>query len=115
MAFKSGFERTLDTQLKKAKAAYKYESLTLDYSIHHKYRPDFVFDNGMIIEAKGRFMPGDAAKMRAVKAAHPHLDIRFVFMSAHQKIGRQKQTYAEWADRYGFPWADGEIPESWLT
>ena len=59
-------------------------------------------------------MPGDAAKMRAVKAAYPDLDIRFVFMDAHQRIGKQKQTYAEWADRYGFPWANKEIPESWL-
>jgi hypothetical protein len=112
--FKSGFERTLATQLKNAKVKFEYEGLKIPYTINHIYHPDFILPNGIIIEAKGRFMDGDAAKMRAVKYQHPELDIRFVFMSAHSKVTRMKQTYAEWADRHGFPWADGRIPEEWL-
>lgn len=115
MAFKSGFERTLDAQLKKSKVSYTYETLKLPYIIPHNYIPDFILKNGIIIEAKGRFRPGDAGKMRAVKAAHPQLDIRFVFMDAHQKISGQKNTHAQWAERHGFPWADGDIPSEWLT
>ena len=92
-----------------------YETMKIPYSINHVYNPDFILDNGIIIEAKGRFRPGDVAKMRAVKAQHPHLDIRFVFMAAHNKIPGQKSTYAQWAERHGFPWADGVIPEEWLV
>lgn len=111
--FKSGFERTIAANLKRRKVPFKYESLKLPYVIPHTYHPDFILDNGVIVEAKGRFRPGDTAKMRAVKAAHPELDIRFCFMEAHKKIPGQKTTYAQWAERHGFPWCDGEIPEDW--
>lgn len=110
---RSGFERTLAADLKKRKVAFEYETLKVPYVIKHTYNPDFMLDNGVIIEAKGYFRPGDVAKMRAVKAQNPDLDIRFVFMNAHKKITGQRQTHAEWATRHGFPWADGEIPESW--
>ena len=117
--FKSGFERTLATQLKRAKVrSWAYEPIKLPYAISHNYHPDFVVEtiNGktIIIEAKGRFRPGDIAKMRAVKDQHPELDIRFVFMEAHSRIPRQKTTHAKWAERHGFPWADGVIPDEWF-
>lgn len=116
--FKSGFERTLSTQLKRRGVCWEYETLKLPYKINHVYNPDFIVttESGrqIIIEAKGRFRPGDVAKMRAVKAQHPHLDIRFVFMAAHNNIPGQKGTYAKWAERHGFPWADGSIPEEWF-
>lgn len=111
---KSGFERTLDAFLKRRKVKYGYETLKLPYTIKHTYSPDFILANGVIIEAKGRFRPGDIAKMRAVKEQHPELDIRFVFMRAHDRIPGQKTTYAQWSERHGFPWADGSIPEDWL-
>lgn len=111
---RSGFERTIAAQLKKAKVKFEYESKKLPYVIKHTYTPDFILGNGVIIEAKGVFRPGDVAKMRAVKEAHPDLDIRFVFMSAHKRIPGQKQTHAQWATRHGFPWADGSIPEDWF-
>lgn len=71
--------------------------------------------NGIIIEAKGYFRPGDVAKMRAVKAQNPDLDVRFVFMDPHKKISGQRQTHAQWCDRHGFPWAGPTIPEEWLV
>ena len=112
--FKSGFERTLATQLKAAGVPVLYETLELDYSIAHKYRPDFVLPNGIIIEAKGYFRAGDQAKYRAVKQHHPDMDIRFVFMCADKKIPGQKQTHGEWCKRHGFPYASGRIPADWL-
>lgn len=111
--FKSGFERTIATNLKNRGITFEYESLKLPYVINHNYHPDFIFPNGVIVEAKGRFMKGDTAKMRAVKYQHPDLDIRFCFMAPHQKIPGQKTTYAQWAERHGFPWCDSEIPEDW--
>jgi predicted nuclease of restriction endonuclease-like RecB superfamily len=111
---RSGFERTLAADLKKRKVAFEYETVKVPYVIKHIYNPDFlILDNGILIEAKGYFRPGDVAKMRAVKAQNPDLDIRFVFMSAHKRIPGQKQTHAEWATRHGFPWADAKIPDDW--
>lgn len=114
MAFKSGFERRLAMELERAKVGFKYESSKIPYVIKHTYSPDFVLDNGVIIEAKGYLRATDIAKMRAVKAQHPELDIRFVFQDASNKV-RKKTTYAEWAERHGFPWAEGSIPKEWTT
>ena len=42
-------------------------------------------------------------------------DIRFVFSNSKQKIGKKsKTTYADWCIRYGFKFADKEIPQSWI-
>ena len=112
---RSGFERTLDAQLKASGVRYEYEPVKLAYTISHYYLPDWVLANGIHVEAKGRFMKGDTAKMKAVKSAYPELDIRFVFMDAHKRIPGQKQTHAMWADKHGFPWATGKIPEEWLN
>ena len=114
---RSGFERTLATQMKLAGVGFKYESIKLPYSLssNHNYNPDFILDNGIIIEAKGFFRPADVVKMKAVKAQHPHLDIRFVFWDAQKPVCRTKTTHAKWAERHGFPWADREIPKEWLT
>jgi hypothetical protein len=112
--FKSGFERTLDAQLKASGVQFEYEPIKLPYVINHVYKPDFVLTNGIIIEAKGYFRRGETAKMLAVKKAHPHLDIRFVFQEPDKHISGQKTTHAQWATRYGFPWADGRIPVDWL-
>ena len=113
--FKSGFERTLAAQIKKSKIAFEYEPIKLEYVIKHNYNPDFVLANGIIIEAKGYFRKGDIPKMRAIKAAYPDLDIRFVFMDADKKIPGQKTTHGQWAERHGFPYASGSIPADWLT
>jgi hypothetical protein len=111
---RSGFERTLAADLKKRGVGFGYETLKLPYVRHHIYNPDFILDNGVIIEVKGRFRTSDEpAKMIAVKKQHPELDIRFCFMYAHQKITGQRQTYAQWAEKNGFLWANGEIPEEW--
>lgn len=113
MGFRSGFERTLDLQLKKSGVAYTYETLKIPYITEGVYNPDFILNNGIIIEAKGKLDESDRRKMIAVKKQHPELDIRFVFQVAKNKIVRGKQTNAQWAEKNGFPWADGEIPEEW--
>lgn len=113
--FRSAFERTLDAQLKRAGIGYKYEPIKIKYTISHNYKPDWVLDNGIILEAKGYFRRGDVAKMRAVKAQNPDLDIRFIFMDADKKISGQKQTHGDWCTRHGFPYASERVPVEWLT
>lgn len=104
------FERKLDEQLSKSKVKYSYETEKIPYVIYGLYNPDFVLvlPSGHIIyiEAKGHFRPEAKRKMAAVKKQNPSLDIRFIFYS-------KNKTYIKFAEKHGFPWAIGEIPEGW--
>lgn len=111
---KSGFERTLAAQLKRYGVKFEYEPDKIDYVLERNYIPDFKIGD-MYIEAKGKLDQDTRSKMIAVKKAHPHLDIRFVFMRAENKLSKNsKMTYGQWAERNGFPWADGDIPKEWF-
>jgi len=116
--FRSGFEKKLADQLSAAGVEYGYETLKLDYikpARKTSYRPDFVLNNGIIIEAKGLFSSSDRQKLIQVKEQHPNKDIRIVFATPHKRISKQsKTTYAAWAEYKGFPWADRVIPKEWL-
>jgi predicted nuclease of restriction endonuclease-like RecB superfamily len=105
------FELELFKWLTKAKAKFKYEAEKLAYILARHYIPDFILTtkSGKIyIEAKGYLRAADKSKMKAIKIAYPNLDIRFVF---HPKC---KTVDTKWAERNGFPYAIGSIPESWL-
>lgn len=114
--YRSGFERSIATNLKRRKVQFEYETLKLPYVLEKVYTPDFILPNGVIVEAKGVLTPADRAKMRAVKKAHPDKDIRLLFMDASKKLSKKaKMTYGRWAEVNGFPWADGHvIPKEWL-
>lgn len=79
------------------------------------YTPDFWLPNGIVVETKGRFLTDDRQKMKLVKEANPDIDIRFVFSRAMQTITKTSTTtYAMWCEKYGFPWAEGSVPQAWL-
>lgn len=113
---RSGFERTLTVSMKNRKAVYQYEPVKLDYVLNKRYVPDFYIPaTNIYIEAKGKLTPEDRTKMIAVKKCHPELDIRFCFMrGANTLTSKSKMTYMAWAEKNGFPAADGEIPDEWL-
>jgi hypothetical protein len=96
---------------------FSYESKVLEYEIPastHCYTPDFILGE-MIIEAKGYLSSEDRTKMKLVKASNPGLDIRFVFQRASNKLNkRSSTTYAAWAEKYGFKWAEKFIPVEWI-
>lgn len=115
MAFKSGFERAIDANLKMRKVKFTYETLQVCYILEGTYNPDFILSNGVIVEAKGLLDRDSKRKMAAVKKQHPELDIRFLFMDASKRIPGSKQNHGEWASKNGFPWAEREVPEEWLT
>ncbi len=91
----------------------------------HRYTPDFVLPNGIIIETKGIFDAQDRAKQLLVRAQWPDLDIRMVFQHPNGKINPgSKTTYGQWCDAQGIRWAGivrrGKplktvrfIPEAW--
>lgn len=118
LPYRSGLEDRLATQLKNQGIDKVYEMYTLSYIIpasKHQYTPDFVLPNGIIIEAKGIFDSTDRAKHLLIKKQYPNLDIRFVFSNAKAKIYKgSKTTNAAWCEKYGFIYANREIPSAWF-
>ena len=115
--FRSNFELGIAKKLSSKKILYEYESLRLTYVPKPRtYTPDFhLTKQNIIIEAKGYFDKGDRVKMLLIKEQHPDLDIRIVFLNARNKIYKgSKTTYGAWAEKNGFKWAEGSIPEEWL-
>jgi len=115
LKFRSNFEKTVYDTVQSEGFGIQFEPFKLDYTLQGRYLPDFVLDNGVIIEAKGYFDARARSKMIAVKKAHPNLDIRFVFMNANTKVRKGSDaTYADWCKRYGFLYAEGTIPVKWM-
>jgi uncharacterized protein (DUF736 family) len=117
--WRSGLEEVIADQLKTLRVEFDYEKLTIRYTPpvkERRYTPDFrLLRNGIIVEAKGRFVTADRQKHLAVKAEHPDLDIRFVFSNSRSRISKQSTTtYALWCQSKGFQYADKEVPLSWL-
>ena len=117
--FRSGLEEINATRLLEVGQPVNYEKRTLEYDQPakvRKYTPDFILDNGIVIETKGEFKTADRMKHRMIADCHPFLDLRFVFSRAHQRISKQSQTtYAMWCERYGFKWAETLIPDEWIA
>ena len=114
--FRSNFELNLARALADRGITYEYESTKLTYIPKPRtYTPDFFIPSTNIyIEAKGHLDKGDRVKMLLVKEQYPELDIRFVFLNSRNKIYKgSKTTYADWATKNKFEWAEGSIPEEW--
>lgn len=116
--YRSGLEERIAQELLEAGVGFTYEDQVIHYVKPQKvarYTPDFVLDNGIIVETKGRFLTADRQKHLLVKNQHPELDIRFVFSRSKERISKKsKTTYADWCEKHGFRYADVSIPESWL-
>lgn len=130
--YRSGFEKTIAQQLQHYGISFEYETEQLEYfkkqsSTHcntcgssdvwkrHWYSPDFIIKGKtkFYVEVKGRFTSRDRTKMRAVKHAHPDLDIRLLFQENQIIKGKKAERYSDWAERNGFKYAVGKYPEEW--
>lgn len=98
--------------MKERGVPYAYEATALEYS--YTYIPDFFLSGGIYLEVKGVLDGDTIRKMRAVKACNPHADIRIVFQRPTNRLTGSKMTYAQWADRNGFPWCGPDIPNEWI-
>ena len=114
---RSGLEDKIAQEIKGYEKE-SYEQYYLPYTMpetSHKYTPDFILKNGIIIEAKGLFELDDRKKHLRIKELYPNLDIRFVFQNPANKIRKgSKTTYADWCNKYGFKYANKLIPASWF-
>ncbi len=119
---KQTFEQKVMSNLEAKGVKFKFEPHSIPYSVTRDYIPDLLIKD-VYVEVKGYFRQDAQRKMRAVKKQHPTKDIRFLFQRAEATIqGAKKRkdgtkmTCREWADRYGFLWAEGErIPEQWIN
>ena len=117
LGFRSAFEQSVAEALDAAGVYWVYEPKS-DISYvpkPKKYTPDFVLDNGVIIECKGRLTVFDRVKHLLIKEQCPELDIRFVFQFDNKLTRNSKTRYSEWCEKHGFQYAFKEVPESWVT
>lgn len=114
--YRSGLEEEIAKQLEAKRVKYEYEKERITYHRTCYYLPDFKLPNGIFVEAKGRFTKEDRGMLLKVKKQHPDLDIRLVFSRSKARISKESSTtYAQWCERWGFPYADKHIPEEWLS
>ena len=87
----------------------QYEPYSVKYqvSLIKRYIPDFVLDNGIILEVKGYFRGTDRTKHLLIRKDLPLLDIRFVFVNKKNKLhSKSKTTYEDWCNKNGFMCCD---------
>jgi len=115
--YRSGLEREVAEYLKGKQSKVRYEVLKIEWEDlrYRTYTPDFILDNGIIIETKGIFDSEDRRKHLEVRKQHPELDIRFVFSNSMAKLYKGSKTrYCNWCDKNDFILAHRVIPEEWL-
>lgn len=116
--FRSGLEEKIADYLTSKGVGFSFESLKVPYvkpETKHTYTPDFVLDNGVIIETKGRWLLEDRKKHLLIRKQRPDLDIRILFQNANAKISKgSKTSYADFCRKHGIPFADKAIPEEWI-
>ena len=114
--YRSHFELRIAKSLMNKDVKFEYEKHKVVYVPKPRtYVPDFYFPStDVYVEVKGHLDKNDRVKMLLVKEQNPDMDIRILFQNARNKIYKgSKTTYGAWADRYGFEWAEGSIPEEW--
>jgi hypothetical protein len=115
--YRSGLEKIVAEYLKQNKKNFRYEDLKIEWKDlrYRTYTPDFILDNGIIVETKGIFDNEDRRKHLAVREQHPELDIRLVFSNARAKLYKgSKTTYAMWCEKNNFLYSHRVIPPDWL-
>lgn len=115
---KSGLEAEFIRQATKKKLPFKYEEASFPYIIKFAYTPDFQIDDEgkVFVETKGHFDSADRRKMKAFKEQYPDIEVYLLFGNSENKISKKsKTTYAKWAEKHGFKWADirNGFPSKW--
>jgi hypothetical protein len=116
--YRSGLEEFIANFLKDNQKCVRYEELKIPWIDlrHRTYTPDFVLDNGIIIETKGFFDSEDRRKHMEVRKQYPKYDIRFVFSNTNNRLYKgSRTTYGQWCEKHKFRYAHRVIPLHWLN
>lgn len=136
---RSRFEKTVLDDLDARGVAYDYEPhdvIWYDSSLRHLVCQDCQSDRvkktrwylpdaevwasvdpprGFVLEIKGRLTSDDRKTLEGVKAAHPAIDLRVLFMRDNPIRPKSKTRYSDWARKAGFPYHVGaKVPDDWL-
>lgn len=117
--YKSDFERIFCKTLETRHIDFGYETEKINYKVERTYNPDVILQKQdgsiMYLELKGFFDKASQNKMKWVKQTNPELDIRMIFMDSSKKIHKgAKMDYAGWCRKYGYKFADKNIPSAWV-
>lgn len=129
--YRSKKEEELAEWLSTHDIGFQYESLKLDYqkpirkglcnecgksNVVQKssYTPDFVLENGTIIEYKGRLTRKDRTKLLSVLKCNPGIKLKLLFGSDNKLEKNNNKRYSQWATENGFDYALGTPPRRWL-
>jgi len=116
--YRSGLEQKIQDQLRKAGCNAEYEPFKIPYTVpasNHNYTPDFVLENGIVIESKGRWDLDSRKKHKLLKQQYPDLDLRFVFSNSNARIRKgAKSRYRDECEKMDIMYADKLIPEEWM-
>jgi hypothetical protein len=117
--YRSGLEEKVGDQLREEGVDAQYEPFKIPYLVpatQHKYTPDYVLPNGIIVETKGRFLPDDRKKHVLIREQYPGLDVRFVFSNPKAKLRKGSPTsYADWCEKNGFVYTSKLVPAEWIA
>lgn len=117
--FKSIFEADIAKYLDGKNLPINYEPDTFDYIRKATYTPDWKISDTVYVESKGHLTQANRSNLIAFKQQHPEVEIILLFADSRNKLYRgSKTTYAEWAEKHGFRWADWnkhKFPEKWFT
>lgn len=115
--YRSRLEEIIAKQIVQANHSLRYELTKIkwvDFAIR-SYTPDFVLDNGIIIEVKGFWPTADRRKHAEIQQQHSDLDIRLVFENSGRKIRKGSATsYGKWCEKKNIQYCDRVIPQAWL-
>jgi len=122
--YRSGLERDIAHFLKGKRVAFEFETIKVPFTqpaAERVYVPDFIIRKKgkvvCVIEAKGKLDSDGRKKLLWVKEQHPKLRVKLLFQYANNKIRKgSKTTYADWANKHGFEWAEFKsdgVPERW--
>jgi hypothetical protein len=76
------------------------------------YTPDFFLNNGVVVEAKGRFTPKDRKIALAMKAKMGDA-YKMVFQFDNRLSRKSKTRYSQWCSKHGIDFAIRQIPPEW--
>jgi hypothetical protein len=110
--YRSGFERQAGDLLEPE--GFLYEPYKVDYVVHHKYTPDFVYQvndlEAIVVEAKGFFRPGDTQKYKAIRTALEDMhggchELVFLLQSPMKQVRKGAiLTMSQWCTKEGIRW-----------
>ena len=127
--YRSGYERTLAGSLR-VPFEYERESfrLTLPVMRHlceqcgsttilrkASYTPDFFFETGWIVEAKGKFTAKDRKLAVAFTEQYPDRKYGLCFQRDNRLSKSSQTRYSEWCNKNGIPYSVGTFKKEWIA